>query len=399
MLATGLVAAVSMAAAPVASGARASDAAMRQADDFAPALLGVYRKVQQIDTAIVTQAKKYGVDPTLARAVCMFESGGNPNLTSGAGARGYFQVMPSTFRMLGVATNIEAGVKYLSQLVTRFGRADYALAAYNGGPSRVAFGRPMPLESLQYVLGISTYWSVLKAYEPAIRLHAADIHLTLAGEAEDWWALSRRLNVPVLQLRLHNPFLAARALRAGSLVAYPAHPRADLVESIEGRWFYRARLGDIPLNLAFMFGVDPDEFRDANQLWRLEPLLPGTVLELPAGPSTGFRPYTAVPGDTVLGLSTRFDVDPWQLVADNGLWDEVVPEGAVLRIRGLQTASRPSTAARPPAPRAVTHVVRRGDTLTSLAARYGTSVRAIQAANGLGRRTLVRIGQRLRMPR
>ena len=74
------------------------------------------------------------MDPSLARAVCMYESGGNGQLTSGAGANGYFQVMPATFRLMRVPTNIEAGIKYLGQLVAQFGREDYALAAYNGGP-------------------------------------------------------------------------------------------------------------------------------------------------------------------------------------------------------------------------------------------------------------------------
>ena len=57
---------------------------------------------------------------------------------SSAGARGYFQVMPATFRELRVDTNIEAGIKYLARQVSRFGREDYALAAYNGGPGRVS---------------------------------------------------------------------------------------------------------------------------------------------------------------------------------------------------------------------------------------------------------------------
>lgn len=43
------------------------------------------------------------------------------------------------------------------------------------------------------------------------------------------------------------------------------------------------------------------------------------------------------------------------------------------------------------------HIVRRGDTLSALAVRYGTTVREIQAANGL-QGDLIRVGQRLRIP-
>src|SRR5687767_15795964 len=102
----------------------------------------------EIEGDIVRYSRKYGVDPSLARAVCMYESGGNANLTSGAGARGYFQVMPATFRSLRVPTNIEAGIKYLGQLVEQFGREDYAVAAYSGGRGRIARGRAIALESV-----------------------------------------------------------------------------------------------------------------------------------------------------------------------------------------------------------------------------------------------------------
>jgi soluble lytic murein transglycosylase-like protein len=134
-------------------------------DELSPAFLGMYRKVMGIDGDIIRYSRKYGVDPSLARAACMYESGGNANLTSGAGAQGYFQVMPATFRLMRVSTNVEAGIKYLGQLIKQFVREDYALAAYNGGPGRVARGRAMPLQSLQDVLGVGYYRSVLKMYE------------------------------------------------------------------------------------------------------------------------------------------------------------------------------------------------------------------------------------------
>ena len=80
-------------------------------EEFSPAFLGIYRKMILIEGEIQKYAQKYDVDIDLARAVCLYESGANPSLNSWAGAQGYFQVMPATFRSLGVATNIEAGIK------------------------------------------------------------------------------------------------------------------------------------------------------------------------------------------------------------------------------------------------------------------------------------------------
>ena len=77
-----------------------------------------------------------------------------------------------------------------------------------------------------------------------------------------------------------------------------------------------------------------------------------------------------------------------RFVRDNGLfWDDHLTPGMALKVRPV-----------PPKPTYITHRVARGETLGSLARRYGTSVRAIQAANTMGRGTLIRVGQSLRIP-
>ena len=52
----------------------------------------------------------------------------------------------------------------------------------------------------------------------------------------------------------------------------------------------------------------------------------------------------------------------------------------------------------PPRPVYVTHRVRSGQTLGSIARQYGTTVKAIQSFNGLRSAHRLRIGQRLRVP-
>ena len=69
--------------------------------------------------------------------------------------------------------------------------------------------------------------------------------------------------------------------------------------------------------------------------------------------------------------------------------------------RALLTGRRAARARRAARPRvtAYRYVVRRGDTLTAIAARYGTTVRALERANGIGRGEFIVIGARLRVPR
>jgi LysM repeat protein len=395
-----VVTATSVSGAFAQTGAGQSDPANASAlvplDEFSPAFLGMYRKVVEIEGDIVRYSRKYGVDPSLARAVCMYESGGNADLTSGAGARGYFQVMPATFRFLRVPTNIEAGIKYLGQLIEQFGREDYALAAYNGGPGRVARGRAMPLESLQYVLGVGDYRSVLKMYAPSVRAHAAELGLATSRKGDDWWTLSRRLQVPLIQLRLYNPFLSDQRLsRATHLIAYPQHPVSGLFDVTEDeRLEYRARIGDNYINLAFAFGVNVDELRRANELWRLQLLRPDMVLTIPFDSTDTLIEHRVRVGEDLVVVAARLQADPWQLVRDNNLWDQDVRAGMVIRVRPTSPPTRPASSR----PTYRIHRVGRGENLTAIARRYGTTIAAIQSANALGRRTVIRIGQRLRIP-
>jgi len=100
------------------------------------------------------------ITPELIRSMIRVESGGNPNLTSPAGASGLMGLRPGTARSLGVSDvfnpteNVNAGIKYITELVQKFG-LEGGLAAYNMGPGnyqKFLDGiKPMPLETQKYV--------------------------------------------------------------------------------------------------------------------------------------------------------------------------------------------------------------------------------------------------------
>lgn len=114
-------------------------------------------------TNLIEQAaQKYGVPVQLIRAVMQQESGGNPRITSSAGAQGLMQLMPANIKEAGVtdafdpAQNIDAGVKQLSQYLKMYGGdIPKALAAYNMGPGNLnKRGMDLaqwPQETRQYV--------------------------------------------------------------------------------------------------------------------------------------------------------------------------------------------------------------------------------------------------------
>jgi len=109
------------------------------------------------------EAQRQGVDPRLVAAVMHTESRGRATARSPAGAYGPMQLMPGTAKDLGVdindpADNIRGGVKYLGQMLKRFGGdTQKALAGYNAGPGAVDKhgGVPPYRETQDYVRKIT----------------------------------------------------------------------------------------------------------------------------------------------------------------------------------------------------------------------------------------------------
>jgi len=129
---------------------------------------------------ISESAHAHGVAPELVASVIAVESNFNPNAVSWRSARGLMQLMPETAARFGVTRvfdpqqNIEAGTKYLKELLIRY-HYDLALtlAAYNAGPDRVGQYRSVPpyRETRDYVRRVTEIFQ--KTYRASN--HAGDL--------------------------------------------------------------------------------------------------------------------------------------------------------------------------------------------------------------------------------
>jgi LysM repeat protein len=101
-------------------------------------------------------------------------------------------------------------------------------------------------------------------------------------------------------------------------------------------------------------------------------------------------------GETLTSIAARHSTTVAAIVQANGLRNtNFVWTGQRLRIPGT-TSPAQNTAA--PASSQQVHVVKRGETLTSVAAHYGVGVSALMSANGLSNPNFVYTGQRLVIP-
>ena len=114
-----------------------------------------------LEPLIVRVAERHSVDSALVRAIIEVESNFNPHAMSLKGAVGPMQLMFHTAQRYGVtdrrdpSKNLEAGVAYLKDLLTRYGgNIPLALAAYNAGEGAVQRHRngiPRYRETMLYV--------------------------------------------------------------------------------------------------------------------------------------------------------------------------------------------------------------------------------------------------------
>jgi LysM repeat protein len=106
---------------------------------------------------------------------------------------------------------------------------------------------------------------------------------------------------------------------------------------------------------------------------------------------------TSQPGETVVSAFTQV---PQQPVVSAGT---AVPEPGTPVVAATPVATSmpaPTSAAQPgqPASGYITHVVQPGETLNSIAARYGTTVQAISQANNITNPNQIYAGQKLKIP-
>ena len=156
---------------------------------------------------------------------------------------------------------------------------------------------------------------------------------------------------------------------------------------------YTVSSGDTLISLAAQNQTTVYAIMDRNGLYDPNTIRVGQKLVIPVGNQvTGTLPSGPVShivkkGETLSSLARRYRTTVGEIQAQNpGLDPQRLSVGTTLSIT-VGTA-----------PVVRTHVVRRGDTLSSIARRYGTTMRALAQANPVANPNRLRVGQVLVIP-
>lgn len=345
---------------------------------------------------IVEEVERRGM-PTEIALLPAIESAYKPYAYSRARAAGLWQFIPSTGRRYGLKMNwwydgrrdvmasTQAALDYLEKLYSDFdGDWFLALAAYNAGENRVMraiehnrrHGRPTSFEHLtqlkwetrNYVPKLMAMVNIVA--DPArygVELAAIPnepyfTRVEIESQV-DLGVIARLMDMSIEELTVINPGLNRRATD-------PDGPHHLLV---------------------------PVDKKDV--------LLEG-LNNLPEEERVQWRHHTVQRGETLFELARRYGVSVQVIRAANGLRSNLLRAGQHLMIpvsaqplKPVIVTARASAVAPPRAApgRPIIHRVQRGETLWSIARRYGVLIRQIVEWNLLDPNEGLRLGQRLKI--
>jgi membrane-bound lytic murein transglycosylase D len=321
----------------------------------------------------------------------MIESGFSPRAVSRVGAKGMWQFMEATGRRYGLVIDrwlderldpvksTIAAAKYLGDLYGLFGHWFLAQAGYNAGEARV--GRAIQ-----------------------------------RARTSDFWALTQTRHLPD-ETKMFVPQILAAAVITRAPTRYGFDVTLESPLAYDEVTTRRALDLDTIAGLA---GVSVEQIRDLNPalLARITPPFGSYTLRLPPGAGPRFTaalqaaPPSSLPtwgvhrigrNQSLAEIARLYRVTTQRLSDLNhlpggrlrGIRELVVPAVAGPGVAGVVAVVTPAAAPAAGAAREV--VVRRGDTLSAIAARHRVTPQALARLNGMDLDDPLAVGARLRL--
>jgi len=173
---------------------------------------------------------------------------------------------------------------------------------------------------------------------------------------------------------------------------------------------YTVKAGETLFSIAQRLGTDVETLRRLNNLTS-DAIAAGQVLKVPVGVPTGTPPATPAPGRQVehivqrgeyLALiANRYGVSTNAIIKANNLRNPnfIYPgQKLIIPVPGITVPTATPASGGGRATSGKVHIVQRGETLQSIALKYGVTVRELAAANGIRNPNFIYVGQKLVIP-
>lgn len=200
------------------------------------------------------------------------------------------------------------------------------------------------------------------------------------------YGISKQFGVSVSSIKRANN-LSSDSISIGQKLIIPTSETSEI---------YIVKRGDTLYSIAKKYNTTPDIIVDVNNLNSIN-IFPGQELRIPINSNNTnvnkYINYTVVKGDSLYSIARKYNVTVDEIKSLNNLKSNLLSIGQVLKI---PTSSIIDTEVTPTPPSSNTniYIVKKGDTLYSIANKFGTTVSNIKELNNLTSNNLS-IGQRL----
>ncbi|HIU40194.1 MAG TPA: LysM peptidoglycan-binding domain-containing protein [Candidatus Aphodocola excrementigallinarum] len=211
-------------------------------------------------------------------------------------------------------------------------------------------------------------------------------------KGDSLWSIAKRFNVGVDEIKSANN-LTSNLINVGQKLVIPGAAPSDQTNVT-----YVVQKGDSLWSIANANNTTVDEIANLNDL-DTNTIYVGQILQIPNSgdlqenpSSTSDTVYVVKSGDTLYSIALRYDTTPNAIINKNNLTSSVLTIGQQLII-----PSDPESTGEDDITTNNTYVVQNGDSLYSISRMYGISVDDIKNANNLTSNILT-IGQVLTIP-
>lgn len=209
--------------------------------------------------------------------------------------------------------------------------------------------------------------------------------------------------VPVNDIIAANNLVNPDSLSAGQRLIIPgaqavaAQSGGGTVSVTEERVSHVVAAGETLSTIAEQYGVTTQSVVEANRITNPDAVRVGQTLIIPVVREVVLVEHQVAAGETLSGIALRYGVTAAVILEANNLRNpDALRVGQTLVIPGAVVAADAASA--PAASQSATHTVAAGETLSSIALRYGVSTQAVVDANRIANPNALRVGDVLTIP-